>query len=93
MIAGLEHHDVVVIDEIHQSMLVGDAARPGPGQQVSEWLGLADATGRFSHHFIEQPVQSVPALALSVPLPVLVVLPPLRREAQARQASVSGVSS
>jgi hypothetical protein len=35
VVAGLEDHQVIAVDQIHQPMLVGDAPRPYPRQQVS----------------------------------------------------------
>lgn len=35
VVARLEDHQVIAVEEIHQPMLVGDAPRPCPGEQVS----------------------------------------------------------
>ena len=43
VVAGLKDDDVVVVDEIHDAVLLVDATRPRSGERMSELFGFAYA--------------------------------------------------
>ncbi len=43
MVAGLEEVDPLVLNEVHEPVLLRDAARPGAGRQVLERFGLSNS--------------------------------------------------
>jgi hypothetical protein len=51
--ASLQDHEVVAVDEIHQTVLIADPSRPRTGEQMTKWLGFADTGNRVSQHVVD----------------------------------------
>lgn len=86
MKARLEDDEVVMVDEVHQAMLLGDPAGPRPGKQVLEGLRLPDPVSRITQCVIDQPVDPLEDLPIGLE-PMLVVVPAVRSEDQPHSAS------
>jgi hypothetical protein len=73
VVAGLEHDDVVTVDEIDQSMLVVDAPRPTSGEDVPQRLWFADPAEGVAQDLVEQAVEPLERCLVSgLPVPVVV---------------------
>jgi hypothetical protein len=42
--ARLQDNDVVVLDQVHETVLAVEATRPAAPEHMAEWEGIADAT-------------------------------------------------
>lgn len=54
MIPPLEEVDPIVTDEINDTVFLREPARPDPGSQVLEWLGLSDSGERVAQDRLDQ---------------------------------------
>jgi hypothetical protein len=79
VVARLEHDQVVVADDVDQSVFIGDAPGPRVGQTVLQRFGLSDAVEGIAGGVVDQPVDALDQGAVDS-LPVGVVLPPGERE-------------
>ena len=79
MVAGLQNHDVVGVDEVDEAVFFVDASGPSAGEGVPEGLRLADADEGISADVFDQPVDPFQDCPIRR-LPVDVVLPPVRCE-------------
>jgi len=62
----LQHDNVLIVDQIHQSVLVGDAARPRAGEHVPQQFRLADAVGRVPQRIIDEPLDALENLPVNL---------------------------
>jgi hypothetical protein len=53
VVAGLEDHDVVSVDEVHEPMLFVDSPGPRSGQGMAQLFGLSDAPERVTGNVVE----------------------------------------
>jgi hypothetical protein len=60
-------HQVVIVDEVDQAVLVVDATRPRLGDQVVQWLGLANAFEGGPRRVLDQPVEPLEGAAVVRP--------------------------
>jgi hypothetical protein len=74
VVPGLQDPEVVPVDEVDEAVLLGDAARPGAGQGVSELLRFADAGEGVPAGVGDQAVDALEDVAVGR-LPVGVVVP------------------
>jgi hypothetical protein len=72
--ARLNYHDVVLIDEVHESMLFVDSSRPTARQDMSECFRLTNSIGGIAHRILKETVESLEHCVV-VGLPIQVVLP------------------
>jgi len=79
VVARLQDDKVVPVHEIDQPMLVVDAPRPATGEHMAECFRLANAGEGLAQRVGEQAVQALQRLSVCR-LPILVVLPAVRRE-------------
>lgn len=54
MIASLEEVDAAIADQVDETVLLGEAARPGARGQVLQWFGLPEPSERISEHGPDQ---------------------------------------
>jgi hypothetical protein len=54
MVSHLEELDAVVLHEINDSVRLGETARPRGGSEVSERLGLANASKRIAQNRLDE---------------------------------------
>ena len=59
MVAGLENHHIVALDEIDESMLLINPARPGASESVTKVFGLANVVERIASDVIQQSVDAL----------------------------------
>ena len=64
MVASLDNHDVVTVDEVHKSVFLVDTARPGACQCMTELLGLPDPGERITGDVIEQTGDALQCIAM-----------------------------
>lgn len=74
MVAGLKNHEVRVVHEVNQSVLIGDAPRPRALRSVLQLFGLADPGEWFAQACVDERVDAFKDLPVGR-LPVLVVFP------------------
>src|SRR5574341_1690124 len=79
MVPGLEEVNALSADQIHDPMLLGQAAGPRPGEDILQRLGLADAPERVPQDRLDQ-VQSTQRHSPIRFYPVPKVLDELRME-------------
>ena len=92
MVSGLQDDQVISVNDVHQSVLFIDSARPRPGEVLAQSLGFADAFERTWEDVIEQPVDSFqhdPVLGG----PVRVVRPCALVKDQSHQTAAGPLSS
>jgi hypothetical protein len=72
--SGLKYDDILVIDEIDESMLIVNSPRPTFIEDVSKRLRFANSVGRMTQDVFEKPIYSLQG-RLVVGLPMAIVLP------------------
>jgi hypothetical protein len=77
MIPGLQKINPIVRDEVNDPMLLGQAARPGPRENVLQGLGLPDPRERLSQKRLDELEQAQGDLSI-VLNPELQILTKLR---------------
>lgn len=81
MVASLEDDEILFEHLVDEAVFLGDTARPSTSNPVLQRLRLADPARRIAQCVVEQTVDALDDGAVS-PLPVRIVLPPLRGEDQ-----------
>lgn len=64
MTASLQDDDVPIDDQVDQSVLVINPARPASGEITHERLGLADSLARIACGFDEHSIDALQNLAI-----------------------------
>jgi len=59
VVAGLEDHHIVALDEVNESMLLVNPTRPSASESVTKLFGLADAGDGVASDVIQQPVDAL----------------------------------
>lgn len=90
VVTGLEDNQVLLVDDVHQAVLFVDPPRPASGENVTQWLRLADACPRIASSVVDQAVDLLQSRRV-VGLPPDVVLPPARGEDEAHLAWIEAV--
>jgi len=54
MVTGLQEFDALVLDHIHETMLLGEAARPDIGAKIFEGFGFADPVEGVAQYRLDQ---------------------------------------
>ena len=74
VVPGLEDHQIVSVDEIHEPMLLCDAPRPRPGCPIPELFGFPDPTEGIAETGVDERVDPPENPAIRG-LPVRAILP------------------
>ena len=74
VVPGLEDHQVVAVDEIHEPVLLRDAPRPRPGCPIPELFRFPDPAEGIAEAGVDERVNPLENPAIR-DLPVRVILP------------------
>lgn len=86
VVASLEDHDVVTVDEIHEPMLLVDSSRPRTGEGVTKLFWFADASEGIAGDVVEEAVDALERGTIGA-LPVPIVVPPVGGEDEPHRSS------
>lgn len=79
MVPDLKDHEVIPIDQIDQTVFLGDPPRPCSREGVPELLGLTDAGVGIRQRGVDETVDPRQNRSIGSQ-PVVIVLPPIGRE-------------
>jgi hypothetical protein len=71
----LKDDDVIVFNEVYESVFLVDSTRPTARQHVSKRFGLSDPFEWRAHRFVEKAIDALKH-CIVVGLPIEIVLPP-----------------
>lgn len=79
MIASLQNHQVIAVDQVHEPVLVVNSARPAALENVPQLLGFPDPAKGISLRHLNQPLNPPERRPVGC-LPMEVVFPTARCE-------------
>ena len=80
MIAALDKHNRVFLDQIHQTVFFGDTTRPAPGKIMFKRFRFADSFKGLAHDVLDEGVYAFEYFLVGA-LPVLILVPGFQRKA------------
>lgn len=65
VVAGLQDHNVVAVDQVDEPVLLADASRPASSEGVAQGFGFTDAFEWVAQDVVDQPIDALEDRAVS----------------------------